>query len=140
MLDELEFADERPFFTGAQSFTFVGPSGHVVQYVKEGFGALFLTFGVAIVAGVILGSLAYSLLGGRFRIEWFANAKDFVTHVIGAILMGIGGVLAMGCTIGQGITGMSTLALGSFVTIIAIIAGSAATMKYQFYLMMREDD
>jgi hypothetical protein len=60
--------------------------------------------------------------------------------VIGALLMGVGGVLAMGCTIGQGITGVSTLALGSILTIIAIIAGSAATMKYQYYLMMREDD
>jgi uncharacterized membrane protein YedE/YeeE len=54
--------------------------------------------------------------------------------------MGIGGVLAMGCTIGQGITGVSTLALGSILTILSIIAGSAATMKYQYYLMMREDD
>jgi len=61
-------------------------------------------------------------------------------HAIGAALMGIGGVLAMGCTIGQGISGVSTLALGSFVTLVAIIAGSAGTMKYQYYLMMREDD
>jgi uncharacterized membrane protein YedE/YeeE len=61
-------------------------------------------------------------------------------HALGAVLMGIGGVLAMGCTIGQGITGVSTLALGSIVTVLAIIAGSAATMKYQYYLMMREDD
>ena len=140
LLDELEFADERPFFTGAQSLTFIGPAGHVAQYAKQGFSAIFLTFGVATVAGVIAGSLAYSLLRGKFRIEWFANGKDFVMHVVGALLMGIGGVLAMGCTIGQGITGMSTLALGSMVTIVAIIAGSAATMKYQFYLMMREDD
>ena len=54
--------------------------------------------------------------------------------------MGVGGVLAMGCTIGQGISGVATLALGSFATVIAIIAGSAATMKYQYYLMMREDE
>ena len=54
------------------------------------------------------------------------------------LLMGIGGVLAMGCTIGQGVTGLSTLALGSFLTLVSIIAGSAATMKYQYYLMMRE--
>ena len=73
-------------------------------------------------------------------IEWFVTWHDFGMHVFGAVLMGIGGVLAMGCTIGQGITGLSTLALGSIVTIIAIIAGSAATMKYQYYRMMREDD
>jgi len=52
--------------------------------------------------------------------------------------MGIGGVLALGCTIGQGISGISTLALGSVVTIVSIVAGSAATMKFQYYLMMRE--
>jgi uncharacterized protein len=140
LLEELDFMDQRPFFTGAQSITFIGPAGHVVQYVKEGFSAIYLTFGVALVAGVIAGSFLYTLIFRKVRIEWFVNLKDFAMHVIGAILMGIGGVLGMGCTIGQGITGMSTLALGSLVTIIAIIAGSAATMKYQFYLMMREDD
>ena len=54
--------------------------------------------------------------------------------------MGVGGVLGIGCTVGQGITGLSTLALGSLLTLLAIIAGSAATMKYQYYLMMREFD
>jgi hypothetical protein len=131
--------DQRPFFTGAQSFTFIGPAGHVVQYAKQGFSSIYLTFGVALVAGVILGSFLYTVLFRKVRIEWFVNWKDFAMHVFGAVLMGVGGVLGLGCTIGQGITGMSTLALGSFVTLIAIIAGSAATMKYQFYLMMRED-
>jgi hypothetical protein len=64
--------------------------------------------------------------------------SDFFRHLAGGVLMGIGGVLGMGCTIGQGITGVSTLALGSFLTLVSIIAGSAATMKYQYYLMMRE--
>jgi len=140
LLDELEFMDERPFFTGAQSLTFIGPTGHIVQYLKEGFSAIFLTFGVATVIGVVLGSLLYTVLFRKVRIEWFVSWHDFMMHVIGALLMGIGGVLAMGCTIGQGITGVSTLALGSILTILSIIAGSAATMKYQYYLMMREDD
>ena len=140
LLDELEFMDEKPFFTGAQSLTFIGPTGHIVQYLKEGFSAIFLTFGVATIIGVVLGSLLYTVLFRKVRIEWFVSWHDFMMHVIGALLMGIGGVLAMGCTIGQGITGVSTLALGSILTILSIIAGSAATMKYQYYLMMREDD
>ena len=140
LLDELDFMDQRPFFTGAQSLTFIGPAGHLVQYIKEGFAAIFLTFGVATVGGVVIGSFLYTLLFRKVRIEWFVDWKDFMMHVIGGLLMGVGGVLAMGCTIGQGITGVSTLALGSILTIISIIAGSAATMKYQFYLMMREDD
>jgi uncharacterized membrane protein YedE/YeeE len=140
LLDELDFMDQRPFFAGAQSLTFIGPSGHVAQYLKEGFAAIYLTFGVATLAGVIVGSFLYTLIFRKLRIEWFITWNDFMMHAIGAILMGIGGVLAMGCTIGQGITGVSTLALGSILTLVAIIAGSAGTMKYQYYLMMREDD
>ena len=140
LLEELDFMDERPFFTGAPSLTFIGPTGHIAQYIKEGFSALFLTFGAATVAGVVVGSFVYTLIFRKVRIEWFVNWKDFAMHASGALLMGIGGVLAMGCTIGQGITGVSKLALGSIVTIVSIIGGSAATMKYQFYLMMREDD
>jgi uncharacterized membrane protein YedE/YeeE len=140
LLDELDFMDQRPFFTGAQSLTFIGPSGHVAQYLKEGFAAIYLTFGVATLAGVIVGSFLYTLLFRKLRIEWFVTWKDFMMHAVGAVLMGIGGVLAMGCTIGQVISGVSTLALGSILTLVAIIAGSAATMKYQYYLMMREDD
>ena len=59
--------------------------------------------------------------------------------MVGAVLMGFGGVLALGCTIGQGITGVSTLALGSFLTLIAIIFGSALTMKIQYYKMLHEE-
>ena len=140
LMDELEFMDDRPFFTGAQSLTFIGPTGHIAQYLKEGFSAIFLTFGIATVLGVVIGSFLYTLVFRKVRIEWFVSWNDFLMHAIGALLMGIGGVLAMGCTIGQGITGVSTLALGSILTIVAIIAGSAATMKYQYYLMMHEDD
>jgi uncharacterized membrane protein YedE/YeeE len=140
LLEELDFMDERPFFTGAQSLTFIGPAGHIAQYIKEGFSALFLTFGVTTIAGVVVGSFLYTVIFRKVRIEWFVTWNDFAMHALGAVLMGIGGVLAMGCTIGQGITGVSTLALGSIVTILSIIGGSAATMKYQFYLMMREDD
>ena len=140
LMEELEFMDDPPFFTGAQSLTFIGPTGHIAQYLKEGFAAIFLTFGVATVFGVVFGSFLYTLIFRRIRLEWFVSWQDFFIHVAGAVLMGIGGVLAMGCTIGQGITGVSTLALGSILTILSIIAGSAATMKYQYYLMMREDD
>jgi hypothetical protein len=95
---------------------------------------------VATVTGVVVGSFLYTVVFRKVRIEWFISWNDFLMHAIGGVLMGIGGVLAMGCTIGQGISGVSTLALGSILTIISIIAGSAATMKYQYYLMMREDD
>jgi len=89
---------------------------------------------------VILGSLLWSLISRSFRIEWFASFRDFVNHAIGGILMGFGGVLGLGCTIGQGITGVSTLAVGSFMTLGSIILGSALTMKIQYYKMVYEDE
>ena len=59
-------------------------------------------------------------------------------HIIGAIMMGFGGVTALGCTIGQGVTGISTLAVSSFIVLAAIIAGAAITMKIQYMMLMRE--
>jgi len=124
----------------AQSFTFINPMGQALGYITHGFDKTLLTFGVMALAGVILGSFLWSLISRSFRIEWFASFKDFVNHFIGAILMGFGGVLSMGCTIGQAITGVSTLAVGSFITFFAIVLGSALTMKIQYYKMVYEAD
>ncbi|HEY0721485.1 MAG TPA: YeeE/YedE family protein [Gammaproteobacteria bacterium] len=118
----------------AQSFTFINPMGQTLGYVAGGFSASLLTVGIMALFGVIAGSLLWSILSRSFRIEWFSSVGDFVNHTIGAILMGFGGVLAMGCTIGQGITGVSTLAIGSIITFAAIVTGSALTMKLQYRL------
>lgn len=123
----------------SQSFTFINPMGQTLGYVAGGFKSTLLTFGIMAVAGVIAGSLLWSIVSRSFRIEWFASFKDFANHVVGAILMGFGGVLAMGCTIGQGVTGFSTLALGSILAFAAIVIGSAVTMKVQYALMMRSE-
>ena len=92
-----------------------------------------VNFGVAALAGVIFGSSLWAILTGQFRIEWFADGKDFANHAIGGALMGTGGVLSMGCTVGQAITGISTLAIGSILTFLAIVIGAAGTMKYQYW-------
>lgn len=123
-----------------QSFTFINPIGQSYGYAKDGFNPALLTFGLVSVLGVILGSLLWSLINRSFRFEWFVDFKDFFNHLFGAILMGFGGVLALGCTIGQGITGVSTLALGSILTLISIIFGSAMTMKMQYYKLVYEDE
>ena len=127
-------------FWNNQSFTFIAPMGQAVGYVGGGFDRTLVYFGVMAVMGVILGSLLWSLISKGFRIEWFSSVRDFVNHFFGAILMGFGGVLAMGCTIGQGITGISTLAIGSFITFIFIVFGSALTMKVQYYKMVYEEE
>jgi len=123
-----------------QSFTFINPMGQTLGYAGGGFSRGLLTFGVMAFLGVIAGSLLWSLLSRSFRFEWFSSVGDFVNHLVGAVLMGFGGTLAMGCTVGQGITGISTLALGSFIAFVAIIFGSALTMKIQYYKMVYEEE
>lgn len=124
----------------SQSFTFINPIGQTFGYIKDSFSTNLLTFGLVSVFGVIIGSFLWSLISRSFRVEWFASVKDFINHFIGAILMGFGGVLALGCTVGQGITGMSTLAVGSILTFISIIFGGSLTMKIQYYKLVYEDD
>jgi uncharacterized membrane protein YedE/YeeE len=131
-------AEGRPL--SPQSFTFINPMGQTFGYIKDSFNASRLTFGVMALLGVIVGSFLWALLSKSLRFEWFVSFKDFVTHFIGAILMGFGGVLGLGCTIGQGITGVSTLAVGSFLTLIAIVFGSAITMKIQYYKLVYEEE
>lgn len=129
------FAEERPSRVEVQSFTFVSPIGDTGRYLMEPGRWTLLNFGVMAVFGVIVGSLLYSLASGSFRFEWFVSVGDFVRHLVGGLLMGFGGFTAMGCTIGQGVTGASTLALGSFLALAAMIAGAAATMKVQYALL-----
>ena len=123
-----------------QSYTFINPMGQALNYLAGGLDGSLMTFGVVAVFGVVAGSLIWSLISRSFRVEWFNSASDVANHVIGAILMGIGGTLAMGCTIGQAVTGISTLAVGSILTFGAIFLGSALTMKIQYYKMVYEDE
>ena len=136
--DEGKPAQGRPL--SPQSYTFINPMAQSLGYAGSGFNKTLLTFGVMAFLGVIAGSLLWSMLSRSFRFEWFSSVGDFFNHLVGAILMGFGGTLALGCTIGQGITGISTLATGSFLTFVAIVFGSALTMKIQYYKMVYEEE
>lgn len=127
--------EQRPLRVGAQSFTFISPIGDAARYLAQPGDLRLLTFGAVAVGGVVLGALAQALASGGFRLEWFASKRDFAAHAGGGVLMGFGGFAAMGCTIGQGVTGVSTLALGSFIAVAAMIAGAALTMKVQYRLL-----
>ena len=121
----------------AESMTFVGPLASTMDlwaYWRD----KTVTFGIASVFGVVIGSFIYAVFSNSFRWEYFNSPQDMFRHIIGAVLMGFGGVTAMGCTIGQAVTGVSTLAISSFIVFFGILAGSAVTMKIQYYLMMRE--
>ncbi|NCF62452.1 MAG: YeeE/YedE family protein [Gammaproteobacteria bacterium] len=117
-----------------ESHTFVAPTGEALQYLMTFTGST-ISFGVSTVFGVILGSFVYAVVTRKFRFEYFVNLSDLIRHILGGILMGFGGVMALGCTIGQGITGISTLALGSLMALTSIVFGSALTMKVEYYLM-----
>jgi uncharacterized membrane protein YedE/YeeE len=133
-----EMAIDVPSRVQVQSYTFVSPMGDTARYLLDPGNLLLVNFGVMALAGVIIGSFAYALATRSFRIEWFASGSDFARHAAGGALMGVGGVLSMGCTVGQAITGVSTLAIGSILTFLAIVIGSAGTMKFQYWRMMQE--
>ena len=122
-----------------ESLTFVAPQAYTLELLMLWSDtSRTMTFAIATVLGVIAGSFAWSLLTRNFRWEGFVSVEDTASHLIGAALMGFGGVVAMGCTVGQGITGFSTLALGSIVTFGAIVTAAAATLKFQYWRLMHE--
>ena len=115
-----------------ESLSFVAPTAYSLELLMLWTDkSLHVTFGIATIVGVVLGSLIHAVTSRQFHWEGFASLEDLRNHLMGGILMGFGGVLAMGCTIGQGLTGVSTLALGSFISVAGIVAGAVATMKWQ---------
>ena len=122
-----------------ESFSFVAPFAFTLEYLMLWTDkSKIVTYGIASAAGVVAGSAAYALATRTFRWEGFRDAEDTANHIVGGMLMGFGGITALGCTIGQAISGFSTLALGSIITFIAIVAGSAVTMKYQVWRIERQ--
>lgn len=117
-----------------ESMSFVGPMAYGLELLMLWTDAsLHVTFGIATVIGVVLGSAAYALVARTFRWEGFASLGDLRGQLAGAVLMGFGGVTALGCTIGQGLTGLSTLAIGSFIAVAGIVAGSVVTLKFMLW-------
>lgn len=110
------------------SLTFVAPIADSLQYVMLSTGSS-LSFGIATVGGVFAGSLATALATGRFRLEGYRSPQHMLRSAGGAALMGTGGVMALGCSIGQGLTGMSTLAFASFIAVAGILLGAAAGLR-----------
>ncbi len=110
------------------SLTFISPIADTVQYAMLSTG-LTLNFGIAMVTGVFAGSLVTALVTRRFRFEGYTSPRHMLRSIGGAALMGSGGAMAYGCSVGQGLTGLSTLALASFVAAAGILLGSAAGLR-----------
>jgi hypothetical protein len=117
--------------TPVTSLTFIAPIADTLQYVMLSTGST-LNFGIATVAGVFAGSLVTALATRRFHWEGYTSPRHMLRSVGGAALMGAGGAMAYGCSIGQGLTGLSTLALASFVAVAGILLGTAAGLRGAF--------
>jgi len=122
-----------------ESLSFVAPQAYLLELLMLWSDkSRVVTFGIASALGVFSGSLVYALATRTWRLEAFTDARDLISHLAGAALMGFGGVLALGCTIGQGLSGLSMLSLGSMLAFGSIIAGAALTMKWLYWRMLRE--
>lgn len=111
------------------SLTFIAPTANALQYLMTYTGAT-IDFGIASVAGAIFGAALAALQGRTFQLISFYDKSDTLHHMIGGAMMGVGGVLALGCTIGQGMTGISTLGLGSVIALASIVLGGCLGLKY----------
>ena len=115
-----------------EALTFVAPAAYLLDWLLFfSDSSNVLTAGIVSAVGVIAGACASSIFNRSFRWEGFADVPDLARHLIGGVLMGVGGVTAMGCTFGQGISGVSTLSLMSFVAVASIVAGALCALKLQ---------
>lgn len=125
----------------AEGLSFVSPIAYALDWLMfYSDASKRLTVGIVSVVGVIAGSAAMALATRRFRWEGFAGTPDLGHHLAGGVLMGVGGVTALGCSIGQGVTGLSTLSLTSFVAVAAMIAGAVGGVRYQVWRLERDTD
>ena len=120
------------------SLTFVRPTGEALEWLQRSTAMGWPSFGAASVFGVMLGAFLVAVATNRFRLTAFSDRQDTIRHLGGACLMGMGGILALGCTVGQGITGISTLSAGAFLTTGGLIAGGMLGMHALEAILMRE--
>ncbi len=122
----------------AEALSFVSPVAYTVDWLMFfSDKSKVLTLGIVSVFGVVLGSAVAAVAGRSFRWEGFGSTEDVGNHLAGGVLMGVGGVTAMGCTVGQGLSGISTLGITSFVAVAFIVLGAVAAFKYQIWRLER---
>lgn len=122
-----------------ESLSFVAPLAYGIELLTLWTDAsLKPTFGILLVLGVLAGSASYAGVSRSFRWEGFASLEDLRNQLIGAALMGFGGVTALGCTVGQGLTGLSTLSMGSLLAVTGIVTGCVLTLKWMLWAAERD--
>jgi uncharacterized membrane protein YedE/YeeE len=121
-----------------ESLSFVAPVAYTIDWLLWfSDKSKRLSIGIVSTVGVVCGSALVALASRTFRWEGFANAEDTANHLVGGTLMGVGGVTALGCTIGQGLSGVSTLAIGSFIALAGILGGAVLALRWQAWRVER---
>jgi hypothetical protein len=132
LIAEAEFMEVPPLGLGTQSYSFAAPMADTVYAVFNPSSLSVITFGVVAVIGLPLGAFLSSVIRKEFKTELgFSSRKDVLLSILGAVLVGVGSVLAMGCSVGHGLTGVSTLALGSFLALFSIALGAFVGIKLE---------
>jgi uncharacterized membrane protein YedE/YeeE len=122
-----------------ESLSFVAPLAYSLDWlILYSDSSKVLTLGIVCALGVVLGAAVVALATRSFRWEGFRGTEDTANHIVGAVLMGVGGVTAVGCTVGQGLSGISTLALGSFIALAGIIGGAWLGLRWQTWRLERQ--
>ncbi|TNF62133.1 MAG: YeeE/YedE family protein [Burkholderiales bacterium] len=122
-----------------ESLTFTAPMAYTLDWVIFfSDTSKVLTLGVVTVFGVVAGAFLQAMVGREFRWEGFRSTQDTALHIVGAICMGVGGVTALGCTVGQGLSGLSTLSLTSMIAVTGIVFGAVLGFRFQIWLLERE--
>ncbi|MCW5635453.1 MAG: YeeE/YedE family protein [Rubrivivax sp.] len=122
-----------------ESLSYVAPTAFTLELLLLWTDkSLHPTFGITSLIGIVVGAALVARFTGAFRWEGFASTDDLKTQILGAVLMGFGGVTALGCTVGQGLSGVSTLAIGSFIALAGIVIGCVATLKYLLWKAERD--
>lgn len=110
------------------SHTFSVPIGETILYGMTASGQT-LSFGIGSVVGVWVGAFIGSLIKGHFRWEACEDPRELRRQIFGAAMMGAGAVIALGCSIGQGLSAFSVLSFSAPVTFAAIFAGAALGLR-----------
>ncbi len=119
-----------------EALSYVSAVSYLVDYLLFFSDASkALTVGIVSAVGLVVGAALHAAASGSFRWEAFAGLADLRNHLVGGALMGVGGVTALGCTIGQGLSGMSTLSLASVIALASMIGGAFLTVKIQASLI-----
>lgn len=131
-----------PAWLGTQSrrpegLSFSAPMAHLLDLATLWTDkATVPTFAAMLALGVLLGSFISAKLRGEFRLETFSSPRDLGAHAAGGLLMGFGGITALGCSIGNGVTGVAMLSTGALLATAGIVAGAWLALKVR----MRAED